>query len=73
VEWLDLINQSCANPFVRNAARGEFFERAVAGAYGLVIDLAVDAVFLRIEQMQLLAESDYWVVQKYSDDSFEKG
>jgi hypothetical protein len=44
VEWLDPINQSCANPFVRNAARGEF-----------------------------LAESDYWVVQKYSDDSFEKG
>ncbi len=63
-EWLDPIHQSWNQPFVGNVARGEFFGRPVSGAYDLVLDLPSDVVFSRIEQVQILTENDYWVVQR---------
>lgn len=63
-EWLDPVANSWNVPFVANVARAELFGRPVNGAYDLIIELTPDVRPERIEQVQLLIETDYWVRQQ---------
>jgi hypothetical protein len=62
-EWLDPIANSWNQPLVGNVARTELAGRPVGGAYELVLDLTSDIRLERIERIQLLTETDYWVRQ----------
>ena len=62
-EWLDPISNSWNQPFVSNVARGELFGRPVGGAYELVLELTPDLRLERLERIQVLVETDYWVRQ----------
>jgi hypothetical protein len=63
-EWLDPIANSWTAPFVANVARAELTGRPVNGAYELIIELSPDVRIDRIQQIQLLVETDYWVRQQ---------
>jgi hypothetical protein len=62
-EWLDPISNSWNKPNISNVARAELFGRPVGGAYELLLQLTPDVRLERIERVQLLAETDYWVRQ----------
>ena len=63
-EWLDPVVNSFNEPTVANVARHEFAGRPVGGAYELILELTPDVRVERIERIQLLAETDYWVRQE---------
>lgn len=63
-EWLDPVSNSWETPFVSNVARGELFGRPVNGSYELIVELPPDVRPGRIEGVQLLVETDYWVTQQ---------
>jgi len=63
-EWLEPIANTWTAPFVSNVARGELSGRPVGGAYTLEIDVPEDVQIERIEQVQLLVETEYWVGQQ---------
>lgn len=62
-EWLDPVSNSWNEPFVANVARGEFLGRPIGGDYEIVLELTPDIRLERIERVQILAETDYWVRQ----------
>jgi hypothetical protein len=63
-EWLDPITNTWTLPAVSNVARGELFGRPVDGAYELIIETPPETRFERIDRIQLLVETDYWVRQQ---------
>ncbi len=62
-EWLDPIANSWTESFVSNVARGELFGRPVAGTYEVILELTSDLRLERLERIQILVETDYWVRQ----------
>jgi hypothetical protein len=62
-EWLDPIGNSWNQPIVANVGRTELFGRPVDGDYELLLELTPDVRLERIERVQLLVETDYWVRQ----------
>jgi hypothetical protein len=63
-EWLDPIMNSWNTPYVSSVARGELFGRPVGGSYDLILELSPDVRLERIQQVQLLVETEYWVRQQ---------
>lgn len=63
-EWLDPIANSWTTPYVASVARGELFGRPVNGSYELIIEISPEVRLERLEQVQLLIETDYWVRQQ---------
>jgi len=63
-EWLDPIVNNWSAPFVAAVARGELMGRPIYGAYELILELGPEVRLDRIEQLQLLVETDYWVRQQ---------
>lgn len=62
-EWLDPVSNTWTVPLVSNIARQELLERPLSGQYELVIELTPDVRLDRVERIQLLAETNYWVAQ----------
>lgn len=63
-EWLDPISNSWNTSFVSNVARQELLQRPVSGTYTLDINLSPDVRPERIDRVQILAETEYWVRQR---------
>lgn len=63
-EWVDPVANSWNLPFVSNVTRGELAGRPVDGSYELTLELTPDIRLDRIERVQLLVETDYWVRQQ---------
>jgi hypothetical protein len=63
-EWIDPVANSWNLAFVSNVTRGEFAGRPVDGAYELTLELTPDVRIDRIEHVQLLVETAYWVRQQ---------
>ena len=63
-EWLDPVRNGWTQPFVSAVGRTEFFTRPYGGAYEIELHLTPDVRLDRIERIQLLTESDYWVAQR---------
>jgi len=62
-EWLDPASNGFQSPVVSSIARQEFAGRPLGGAYELVLELTPDVRPERIERIQVLLQSDYWVRQ----------
>lgn len=62
-EWLDPVANAFANPIVASVARQEFVGRPLGGAYELILELTPDVRVERIERIQLLLQTSYWVRQ----------
>ena len=62
-EFLDPLANGWSQPFVAEAARLELVDRPLGGAYELDLILTPDVRIDRIQRIQLLAETDYWVRQ----------
>lgn len=62
-EWLDPIANSWTVPIVSNVARAELAGRPIGGAYELILQLTPDIRLERIERIQILTETEYWVRQ----------
>jgi alpha-tubulin suppressor-like RCC1 family protein len=67
-EWVDPVTHGFNTGLVSSAARMEYAGRPVGGAYELILELTPDIRIDRIERVQLLAQSDYWVRQARTDD-----
>lgn len=63
-EWLDPISNSWNVSHVASVTRGELFGRPVSGGYELIVELPQDVRLERIERVQLLVQTDYWVRQQ---------
>jgi hypothetical protein len=63
-EWIDPVSNGFQNPVVANVARQEFASRPLGGAYELILELTPDVRPERIERIQVLVQSDYWVRQQ---------
>jgi hypothetical protein len=63
-EWVDPVTNSWNLPFVSNVTRGELAGRPLDGSYALTLELTPDVRLDRIERVQLLIETDYWVRQQ---------
>lgn len=63
-EWLDPIANGYTSPFVATVARGELLGRPIHGGYELILELGPELRPERIERVQLLVESEYWVRQQ---------
>jgi hypothetical protein len=63
-EWLDPIANGWSSPFVAAVARGELLGRPINGGYELILELGSEVRLERIEQLQLLIETEYWVRQQ---------
>jgi hypothetical protein len=63
-EWLDPLTNSWNTPLVANAARTELFGRSVGGSYQLEIEFGPEVRLSRIERVQLLVQTEYWVRQE---------
>lgn len=68
-EWLDPVSRAFNVPSVSNVSRVEYRGRPIGGVYRLTLDLTADVRPERIERIQLLAETDYWVRQLTEDDT----
>jgi len=62
-EWLDPLTNSWSTSLVANAARTEFFGRSVGGSYTLELELGPEVRLSRIERVQILEQTEYWVRQ----------
>jgi hypothetical protein len=62
-EWLDPISHGWNLPMVGAVARWELTSRPLGGDYTLTFDVSPDLRLDRIEQVQILTESDYWARQ----------
>ena len=60
-EWLDPIVNSWNQPYVSNVQRTELRERPVDGAYELELAVSKDVRLDRIDRVQVLMETNYWV------------
>jgi len=62
-QWLSPLLSSWSQPHVEAAARTEFMERPLGGAYALEIQLDPEVHLERVERIQILAATTYWVSQ----------
>ena len=62
-EWLDPLANGWSKPFVAAVGRSEFADRPLGGTYELVLQLGPEVTLSRIERLQVLFESAYWVKQ----------
>jgi hypothetical protein len=62
-EWLDPVTNGFNRPDVSNVARMELHGRPIGGAYQLTLQLSPDVRIERIERIQLLVQTEYWVRQ----------
>lgn len=60
-EWLDPLVNGWSQAFVSEAARTEFMDRPLDGDYGLTLHLTPDIRMERIDRIQILLETSYWV------------
>jgi alpha-tubulin suppressor-like RCC1 family protein len=67
-EWLDPVANGFNEVTVGNVARHELAGRPLGGAYELILELTPDVRIDRIDRIQLLAETDYWVRQESGSD-----
>jgi hypothetical protein len=63
-EWIDPIVNSWNQPYVSAVQRHELRERPMEGAYDLELEVTPDVQLDRIERVQLLMETNYWVRQR---------
>jgi hypothetical protein len=63
-EWLDPIVNGWSQSFVANVARYELLERPIGGTYTIDLEVTPDLRLDRIERVQVLTESSYWVAQR---------
>ena len=62
-EWLDPVSKGWNLPQIGAVARGELRGRPVSGSYSITLQLGPEVRLDRIERVQLLTETDYWVHQ----------
>jgi hypothetical protein len=60
---LDPVANGFQNPVVSNVSRQEYIGRPIGGAYELTLELSPDVNIERIERIQVLLQSNYWVRQ----------
>jgi hypothetical protein len=60
-EWLDPIVNGWNETYVSNVQRHEFRERPLDGSYELELEVTPDVQLDRIERVQVLTETNYWV------------
>jgi hypothetical protein len=63
-EWLDPVANSWSRPFVQSVARSELLDRPFGGLYRIELEVGPEVRLDRIERVQLLAGSTYWVKQQ---------
>jgi hypothetical protein len=63
-QWLDPLANAWTKPYVAAIARTELATRPFGGVYEIQLDLGPEVVLERIERVQLLASSNYWVSQR---------
>ncbi len=63
-QWVDPLSNGFAKPYVTAVARTELSERPFGGAFELTLHLTPEVTLSRIERIQLLIESSYWVKQQ---------
>jgi hypothetical protein len=63
-EWVDPVANGFANPTVASVARMELDGRPIGGYYTLDLVLPPDVRVERIERIQLLMQTEYWVNQR---------
>jgi hypothetical protein len=63
-EWLDPVSNGWGKPYVEAVARTELTDRPFGGAYELTLDLGPEARPERIDRVQILLQSTYWVKQQ---------
>jgi hypothetical protein len=61
--WLDPLRDGWATSYIAPVARSEFSLRPFGGTYELDLVVAPELVLDRIERIQLLVGSNYWVKQ----------
>lgn len=64
-EWVDPVAHGWAMPMVQAVSRGELQSRPLGGDYSITFEITPDMRLDRIERVQILTESDYWVRQEY--------
>lgn len=62
-QWIDPIQNGWGKPYVDAVARTELTDMPFGGVYELVFELAPEVVLERIDRVQILAGSAYWVKQ----------
>jgi hypothetical protein len=62
-QWLDPIVNAWSKPFVASVARSELSVRPLGGSYEIELDLGPEVVLERIQRVQLLVSTSYWVSQ----------
>jgi hypothetical protein len=63
-QWVDPLTTSFSKPYLEAASRRELADRPLGGAYVLEIDLGPETRLDRIERVQILAATTYWVRQQ---------
>lgn len=63
-EWLDPLNNSWNQSFVSAAARAELFDQPLGGEYEFEFAMTPDVRLDRIQRVQILSETKYWVRQQ---------
>jgi len=63
-EWLDPVSNGFNRSDVANVSRSEFVDRPIGGAYELTLRLTPDVNVERIERIQVLTQTNYWVRQE---------
>ena len=66
-QWLDPTGNGFSKPYVANVARTEFAGRPIGGTYRLELEVTPDVRLDRLDRVQVLARSTYWVKQGKSD------
>jgi hypothetical protein len=62
-QWLDAISNSWSKPYVNSVARQEFTQRPFDGMYSLELQLGPESRLDRLESVQILTNTTYWVKQ----------
>ncbi|MGE3672537.1 MAG: hypothetical protein AB7K71_22890 [Polyangiaceae bacterium] len=62
--WLDPLKDGWGSPYINAVARSEFFYRPLGGEYLLDIEAGEDMRLERIERVQFLVGTSYWVQQQ---------
>lgn len=68
-EWVDPVSNGFNAPVVASVAREELAGRPVGGAYELTLRLSPDVRVERIQRIQLLMQTEYWVRQEAGDEA----
>jgi hypothetical protein len=63
-QWLDPLQNNFSKSYVSAIARDEFSDRPFGGQYNIVLDLGPEVQLNRIERLQILVDSNYWVKQQ---------